>query len=43
MVSYDDLFKKLQENDPEAVELLTSIIMSENVIVSHLGYFPTKK
>lgn len=43
MLNYDDLFRKLQENDPETVDLLASIFMSENAIVSNLGYFPTKK
>lgn len=38
LLNYDSLFIKLQENDPEAVELLTSIIDSNNTMISSLGY-----
>lgn len=40
LLNYDSLFIKLQENDPEAVELLTSIIDSNNTMISSLGYLP---
>jgi len=43
LLNYDDLFRKLQENDPEAIELMAANIMSENAMISHLGYLPTQK
>lgn len=43
MLNYDDLFKTLQKNDPEAVKLMEANIMSENTMLSQMGYFPTQK
>lgn len=43
MLNYDDLFKILQKNDPEAIELMAANIMSENTMISHMGHLPTKK
>lgn len=38
LLNYDDMFKKLQENDPEVIALMAANFMSENTMISHLGY-----
>lgn len=43
MLNYDDLFKTLQKNDPDAIELMAANIMSENAMISHMGHLPTQK
>jgi len=40
LLNYDAFFVKLQENDPDAVELLTSMIDSNNAMISSMGYLP---
>lgn len=42
LLNYDDLFKTLQKNDPNAVKLMAANYMSKNTMISHLGYMPTK-
>ncbi|KKU32581.1 hypothetical protein A3K29_05705 [Candidatus Collierbacteria bacterium RIFOXYB2_FULL_46_14] len=43
LLTYDDLFIALQKNDPDAVELLTSVYDSSNTMVSTLGYLDDDK
>ena len=43
MLNYDDLFRVLQKNDPDAVQLMAANIMSENTMISQMGYLPTQK
>jgi hypothetical protein len=43
LLSYDELFTKLQEDSPESNETLTSIIDSNNYIIQTLGYIPEDK
>jgi hypothetical protein len=43
LLNYDALFKKLQENDPDGVELLTSVIHSKTTMISQLGYLDDDK
>lgn len=43
LLNYDELFEALQENDPRTIELMSTTYMSENAMISHLGYLPTKK
>jgi len=42
LINYDDLFIKLQNNNPQAEELLASIINSNNAMITTLGYIPDK-
>lgn len=43
LLSYDELFEKLQSNDPESIDLLTSIIDSNNTMIGTLGYLSEDK
>ncbi|OGD83985.1 hypothetical protein A2572_00440 [Candidatus Collierbacteria bacterium RIFOXYD1_FULL_40_9] len=38
LLNYDNLFQKMQDNDPSVEELLTSIIDSDSAMVSTIGY-----
>lgn len=40
LLNYDSLFVKLQDNDPESVDLLASIMESNNAMIRALGYLP---
>lgn len=40
LLNYDSLFVKLQDNAPESVDLLASIMESNNAMIRALGYLP---
>lgn len=40
LLNYDSLFIKLQENDPEGVDLLASVMDSNTTMISTMGYLP---
>lgn len=43
LLNYDTLFTKLQNDNPESIDLTASIIDSYNAMVEYLGYEPCEK